>query len=146
VTIKWCRASNPATAIGCESLRPWQQNRQTAKQVASDFFFNQDPVPLPNRRIKPYTRNLDEAGLNELFTKASDFRDGLADRIAAHLMVEGPFNVNSTSVEAWKALLSSLKGKPVAYPDKDKALNGVINPDAFTVAVASIAARRPRAR
>jgi hypothetical protein len=30
-------------------------------------------------------------------------------------------------VEAWKTLFSSLKGKPVAYLDKDTALNGGIN-------------------
>jgi hypothetical protein len=39
----------------------------------------------------------------------------LADKIAAHIMLEGPFNVNSTSVKAWKTLLSSMKGKPIAY-------------------------------
>ena len=32
-------------------------------------------------------------------------------------MVNGAFNINSTSVEAWKIFLSSLKGKPVAYLD-----------------------------
>jgi hypothetical protein len=32
-------------------------------------------------------------------------------------MVEGAFNINSTSVEAWRALLSSLKGKPIAFLD-----------------------------
>jgi hypothetical protein len=105
---------------------------KTAKQVAEDFFFNQSPVPLPNRRIVPHTRNLDQAGLDTLFAKATDYRDGLADRIAAHLMVEGPFNVNSTSVDAWKALLSSLKGKPIAYLDKDKSLSGVLTPDTVT--------------
>jgi hypothetical protein len=44
-------------------------------------------------------------------------------------MVEGPFNVNSTSVEAWKVFLSSLKGKPVAYLDKDKAKQRDPQPD-----------------
>jgi type II secretory pathway pseudopilin PulG len=88
---------------------------RTANEVASDFFFGKPSKPLPNRRITAYKGSLDEGGLDELFTKSDDFNDGLADRIAAHLMVEGPFNVNSTSVEAWKILLSSLKGKPVAY-------------------------------
>ena len=42
-------------------------------------------------------------------------------------MVHGPFNVNSTSVEAWKILFSSLKDKPIAY------LNGGTEPlDAAT--------------
>lgn len=45
----------------------------------------------------------------------SDQLDGLSDeefakRIGSVLAVQGPFNVNSDSVEAWKALLSSLRG------------------------------------
>lgn len=114
------------------AVKAYDGAKKTTKEVAFDFFFKDDPVPLPNRRIRPYTRNLDRAGLDELLTKSSVFSDGLADRIAAHLMVEGPFNINSTSVEAWKTLLSSLKGKPVAYLDKGKALQGVINTDQTT--------------
>jgi hypothetical protein len=62
-----------------------------------------------------------------MFTKAQIYNDGLADLIAAYLLVEGAFNVNSTSVEAWKVFLSSLKGKKIAYLDKDKSLTGGIN-------------------
>ncbi len=98
---------------------------RTAKKVAEDFFrFNDStaPTPLPNRRIVPYKSNLDQAKLDTLFTEANLFRNGLADKIAAHLLVEGALNINSTSVNAWKVFLSSLKGKPVAY------LNGGIAP------------------
>ena len=35
-------------------------------------------------------------------------------RAAQNLLVEGAFNINSTSVEAWKAVFSSLKNVPVA--------------------------------
>ncbi|MEK7948940.1 hypothetical protein [Luteolibacter soli] len=35
-------------------------------------------------------------------------------KIAAHLMVDGAFNINSTSVEAWTALLSGLRGSKFA--------------------------------
>jgi len=86
-----------------------------AEQVASDFFF--DSNPLPNRRIVPYLNNLDADALNEMFNEKDEFADGLADKIASHLMVEGPFNINSTSVEAWRIFFSSLKGKPIAYLD-----------------------------
>lgn len=93
---------------------------RTTKQVADDFFKLDSPLsssPLPNRRIKPYTSNLNQSKLDTLFTEAGIYTNGLADKLAAHLMVEGAFNVNSTSVEAWKIFLSSLKGKPVAYLD-----------------------------
>ena len=100
---------------------------RSAKDAATNFFFPATPAafkPLPNRRMVPYTANIDKTKLNALFAKSANFKDGLADQIAAHLLVEGPFNINSTSVEAWKIFLSSLKGKPVAYLDKDKALSG----------------------
>ena len=45
-----------------------------------------------------------------------------AERIAANLLVEGAFNVNSTSVQAWKAFLGSLYeqdvvGMNLGFPD-----------------------------
>ena len=100
---------------------------RTAEAVADDFFFQDTPTPLPNRRLLAYTDNFDKTQLSELFQKAQTFNGGLADQIAAHLMVDGAFNVNSTSVEAWKVFLSSLKGKPVAYLDKSKALTAGVN-------------------
>src|SRR5690606_11749261 len=33
---------------------------------------------------------------------------------ASNLMINGAFNINSTSVEAWKAVLSSIRGVPVS--------------------------------
>ncbi|MEX1049902.1 MAG: hypothetical protein WED15_10265 [Akkermansiaceae bacterium] len=57
--------------------------------------------PLPNSRIKPFGSH---GGLPLL----EDLRD--FDKAAANLMQDGAFNVNSTSINAWKALLSSLSG------------------------------------
>jgi len=112
------------------AVRIFEGQNRTADEVAEDFFFND--TPLPNRRMVPYTANLDESRLDDLFGQANQFQDGLADKIAAHLMVEGAFNVNSTSVEAWKTFLSSLKGKPVAYLDKKKAPTAGVNLDEAT--------------
>jgi hypothetical protein len=39
--------------------------------------------------------------------------------LAAHLLVEGPFNVNSASVEAWRALFSSMRRKEVGSLELD---------------------------
>ncbi len=36
---------------------------------------------------------------------------------AAHLLVDGAFNIHSTSVGAWRALLGSLRGQTLAYED-----------------------------
>lgn len=38
-------------------------------------------------------------------------------RIASHLMVDGAFNVNSTSVNAWSAVLGGLRGTPFKLDD-----------------------------
>ena len=57
--------------------------------------------PLLNNRLKPYYKN-------GTAPQMASLRD--VDKAAANLMLEGAFNVNSTSVNAWKALLSSLSG------------------------------------
>ncbi len=64
--------------------------------------FLTDPVsnPLPNGRMKLASATRQEATAEAL----ADFH-----KAARHLMVDGAFNVNSTSVEAWKALLGSTR-------------------------------------
>lgn len=86
---------------------------RSAVEVAERFFF--DRGVLPNRRILPYTENLQAADFATLAAQYEDYLDGFADKIASHLLMAGSFNVNSTSVEAWEALFSSLRGKPVAF-------------------------------
>jgi hypothetical protein len=95
---------------------------KTAKQTAEEFFLpevGEESVPLPNRRMQPYMTGLDQSKLDTLFTTSQLFNNGLADKIAAHLMVEGGFNINSTSAKAWETLLKSLRGKPVNHLDTD---------------------------
>jgi hypothetical protein len=86
---------------------------RTATEVANNFFFNGGT--LPNRRILPYSGNLSRDDFNTLKGQLNTYNNGFADKIASHLMIEGPFNINSTSVEAWKVFFSSLKGKPLVY-------------------------------
>jgi hypothetical protein len=49
-------------------------------------------------------------------------------RSAANLMIDGAFNVNSTSVEAWKALLASFYGEQVQKADGSNANNADSSP------------------
>jgi hypothetical protein len=91
---------------------------RNAEQVASDFFIN--GAALPNRRIMPHSVNMDGDVLDDMFAEYDLYNNGFADKIAAHLMVDGSFNINSTSVEAWKILFSSLKGKPSVYLESGK--------------------------
>lgn len=86
---------------------------KTATEVANDFLFYTGT--LPNRRFLPYTANLSTTEFTTLSSQLNTYSNGFADKIASHLLLAGPFNINSTSVEAWKVFFSSLKGKPLAY-------------------------------
>ena len=61
--------------------------------------------PFPNRRV---TLIRDFGDRKEADVK-EDFYD--PEKIARNLLLNGAFNVNSTSVEAWKAVLAGLHGK-----------------------------------
>jgi hypothetical protein len=101
--------------------------RSNAERVAKRFFFEGED--LPNRRIVPYLQDLDENQLSKMFRDAHRPTGGLADLISSYLLVEGPFNINSTSAEAWKVFLSSLKGKNIAYLDKSGSMRAGLKLD-----------------
>jgi hypothetical protein len=60
--------------------------------------------PLPNARHEPYRQD----GVEPLATNLRDYAQA-----AANLLVTGAFNVNSTSVEAWRAVLAGVNNVPV---------------------------------
>jgi hypothetical protein len=82
-------------------------------EVLHRFFTDPAANPLRNPRMLPYRSGLSLAEVKERL-------EGPAKcvRLAAHLMVEGGFNVNSTSEEAWTAVLASLRGAKPASADK----------------------------
>ncbi len=68
-------------------------------------------APALNSRLAPLTSPGDA---NKLAGELSGLNDSeRARRLAAHLGIRGAFNVNSTSVDAWRALLSSLRDRTV---------------------------------
>lgn len=79
---------------------------RTLQQVVQEFY--EDDKALPNAAYRAYSGK----------KKASDIVESLIDTgsavapdahlaVAAHLMVSGGFNINSTSVKAWTAMLAS---------------------------------------
>ncbi|QJE97975.1 hypothetical protein [Luteolibacter luteus] len=75
--------------------------------VATEFF--EGKSQLLNPRMIPATNNT-------LSDTMSELSDGEGYRkSAAHLMIDGAFNVNSTSVNAWAALLGSMNKESVDY-------------------------------
>jgi hypothetical protein len=70
---------------------------------------------LPNRHMQPWVK-YKQALVDSVFSGVIP-RPEATDRIAANLMIEGGFNVNSTSVPAWTALFSSLRQSQVPMLD-----------------------------
>ena len=64
--------------------------------------------PLPNSTVSPYLSSSESVEeLRSRLFNGNDIQRLAPDRVAANLMQDGAFNINSTSVEAWRALLSS---------------------------------------
>jgi hypothetical protein len=77
--------------------------------------FDFDTQNLTNARYRPFRdTNVVPPDVPSHFRGDGNPATSSNSRIAAqNLMVEGAFNVNSTSVEAWKAVFSSLKNTPI---------------------------------
>ena len=97
---------------------PHHVDKRTASQVFEQFIATENPEALPNRAIKPWIdRSTDP--MSKLFSGTGTSAETKSDAheiASSMLMIEGAFNVNSTSVEAWKSMLASLDGAfmPVA--------------------------------
>ena len=90
-------------------------NTRSQKEVAEEFFSG--TTPLPTVRYLPET---DDTSADELVSRFFSGRfptDEAITELASYIRVDGAFNVNSTSIEAWKAVLGSLKGRPVITRD-----------------------------
>jgi hypothetical protein len=85
----------------------------TTQDEAIDALLAADPdapLPLQNPRIRLFRRDLTPEEETELF----DYRT-----LADHLAIFGGFNINSTSVEAWRAVLSSLRNAEVQWIERN---------------------------
>ncbi len=80
---------------------------KSLQEVATGFL--EDGQSLLNPRIIPATSKPRPGLSDELASPAGYLQS------ASHLMIDGAFNINSTSVEAWKALLSSMNKEDVEY-------------------------------
>ncbi len=66
--------------------------------------------PLPNARMTYYHQDGQNPVLADV--KQSDSSSKAYDRAAANLLVAGSFNINSTSEQAWRAILAGTSGLP----------------------------------
>ncbi len=79
---------------------------RSASQVVEDFVKNPDEFPLRNPRMRLHRGTLTGQELTDALKRPEG-----AARIAGHLLYDGSFNVNSTSVEAWTAFLGGMRGQ-----------------------------------
>ncbi|MGB0293019.1 MAG: type IV pilus modification PilV family protein [Luteolibacter sp.] len=99
----------------CSSIAPlpYDFGRSIDKNISTVYreFLSGD-LQLTNRAYQPIPadRGLSDDQINDLVSEVTNNPQGDAWlKIASRLEVEGMFNVNSTSVDAWKALLGHAK-------------------------------------
>ena len=81
------------------------QHKDINTFIEKAFSTDADSNPFPNKRIS-LIRDFGDRKESEV---KSDFYD--PEKVARDLIFDGSFNVNSTSKEAWKAVLAGLHGK-----------------------------------
>lgn len=89
------------------------------KTFAIEFFEGTQDLPVV--RYRPVKGDLEASELvTPFFSGVTPTQEAITN-LASHLRVDGLFNINSTSVEAWKALLGSLKDRPIVVRDESGA-------------------------
>lgn len=81
-------------------------------------FTNGDEV-LPNAHLRPWSGSLSADDLRGVFADGGQPADAAWRRASSHLVLDGAFNVNSTSIAAWKAFLGGLKDEEIVYLDSE---------------------------
>lgn len=114
---------------------PTFQTRRSQQKVAEDFLDGVKPLPL--HRYRPATGGKSTKDIVTKIFSGSRVSANAHQMIAQLLEVEGMFNVNSTSVEAWKTVLSALRERDMVTRD----LNGAESAgSSYDTPVANLAA------
>ncbi|MEX1117022.1 MAG: hypothetical protein WEB53_17380 [Akkermansiaceae bacterium] len=82
------------------------------KTVATEFLDSTKPLPV--KHYKPNLQGRDASAVLAKLISGKSPAAGAEKLTASLISVEGMFNVNSTSIEAWKAMLSSLRDRNIS--------------------------------
>lgn len=127
--------ANPGYAVGNSIATPHIERSSTSRQATlgsgqimlydmswhlnrvlwDQYFFSTVPQSLTNADLLSASYRLPNSRMQfaKRATKATDFKTSSAvDTNAGRLMLRGGFNVNSTSVPAWRALLAATNSLP----------------------------------
>ncbi len=104
----------------------------TIPQVADNYNDSEEPEPsealftslLSRDSLLANPRHLPYQPTGSTFDMATLQADEAVHYNAGHLLVDGAFNVNSTSVDAWEAFLSGTHGMPYQKIDGNGAIVG----------------------
>lgn len=86
-------------------------NRRTIDQVIREFF--DAKAALPNERYQPWLGGKSAGDVTKRLLNGSAVVDNAYREVAAHLLVDGAFNINSTSAAAWKTMLAAAHHKNI---------------------------------
>ncbi|MBC7979070.1 MAG: hypothetical protein H7Y36_00735 [Armatimonadetes bacterium] len=116
----------------------------TCAELADTFFKSESKLSDP--RLTAYRADgiTNDQALEKIVPTAS-YMDGFK-QVAAHQLVKGAFNVNSTSEGAWKALLSAMSGKGAKVLQVGDASATAVNSDLEQLAADFNGARFSRFR
>jgi hypothetical protein len=102
------------SGIAPQTVNTFSKSR-AQKVVAQQFFGG--TAKLPVARYVADVRGQDAQKLANTYIPSTTPTATAATNIASLIRVDGMFNVNSTSVEAWKSLLGARKDRPVLIRD-----------------------------
>lgn len=92
-------------------------DKRSIKTVLDDFFTDPER-PLPNSNYRPRVPDSQAAkDLASSLVSSSDPKDDTYQKMARYLKIKGAFNINSTSVDAWRSLFYGLKLKSFSLVD-----------------------------
>ena len=94
------------SSVAPQTTNAGYQTPRTQRQVVEQFLGGSNPLPIAQYQPNPGPRTVD-AIIERLFD-GEEARTEAADLMTSLIRVEGMFNVNSTSVQAWRVLLASL--------------------------------------
>lgn len=94
----------------------WLSDNRNPRSQFSDFA---DGRSLRNKRFLFHPHKPAEEALAELFN-GQNLKPDAMNRISKYMLVDGAFNVNSTSVPAWTALLSSIRDQDLITANGSK--------------------------